>query len=64
MSPIIGIDSDAVVITRLLILQGNSICEIRLYSLVIAVAVQLRNCVSIPEKGQKVFFPLQCVEGL
>jgi hypothetical protein len=64
MSPIIGINSDALVITRPLILQSNSICEIKLYSLVIAVAVRLRNRVSIPEKGQKVFFSQKCTERL
>ena len=61
MSPIIGIDSDAVVITWPLILQGNSVCEIRLYNLVIAVTGQgtlrPRNPLSIPEKGQKSSFP-------
>jgi hypothetical protein len=56
------------VITWQLILQGNCICEIRLYSLVIAVsglgAVQSQNCVSFPEKGQKVFSSLQCIDRL
>lgn len=60
MSPIIGTDSDALVITRPLTLQGNSICEFRLYSLVIVVTglgtVRSRNLVSIPEKDQNVSF--------
>jgi hypothetical protein len=64
MSPIIGIDSDPVVITGPLILQSNSICANGLYSFVIVVTVRLRNCVSIPEKSQKVFFSLKCTERL
>jgi len=68
MNPIIGIDTDAVVITRPLILQSKSMCEIRLYSSVIAVtelgAVRLRNRVSIPENVQKVFLSLQCIDRL
>jgi hypothetical protein len=68
MNPIISIDSDAVVITRPLTLKDNSICEIRLYSLVTAVtglgAVRSRHRDSIPEKGQKVFFSLQCIDRL
>jgi len=68
MNPIIDIDSDAIVITWQLILQGNCICEFRLHSLVIAVsglgAVRSRNYVSFPENGHKDFFSLQFIDRL